>query len=149
MHFLSKNVRNIFGIKIILIRRNFFVFVSPAVHMLSTKRRRHDVLVMFGDVSYDVRNAPWRVNNKIKRKLTLFQWTPKKISSRVMKTFTLSLVLRTHENIDVFITLDENIFGIHSKRVNILCLLVQNILLLIWRIYKCLLCPCSLTCLVG
>ena len=37
-----------------------------------------------------------------------------------MKTFTFSLVLRTRENTDVFITLDENIFGIHSKRVNIL-----------------------------
>ena len=38
--------------KIILIRRNFFVFVSPAV-----ERRRHDVHVLFGDVTYDVRNA--------------------------------------------------------------------------------------------
>ena len=85
--------------------------------MLSTERRRHDVLVMFGDVSYDVRNAHWRVNNKIKRKFPLFQWTPKKFSSRVMKTFTFSLVIRTRENTDVFITLDENI---HSKRVNIL-----------------------------
>ena len=37
-----------------------------------------------------------------------------------MKTFTFSLVLRTRENTDVFITLDENIFGIHSKKVNIL-----------------------------
>ena len=37
-----------------------------------------------------------------------------------MKTFQFSLVLRTHENTDVFITLDDNIYGIHSKRVNIL-----------------------------
>ena len=37
-----------------------------------------------------------------------------------MKTFKFSLVLRTHENTDVFITLDDNIYGIHSKRVNIL-----------------------------
>ena len=37
-----------------------------------------------------------------------------------MKTFKFSLVLRTRENTDVFITLDENIFGIHYKRVNIL-----------------------------
>ena len=36
-----------------------------------------------------------------------------------MKTFKFSLVLRTHENTDVFITLDENIYGIHHKRVNI------------------------------
>ena len=42
-----------------------------------------------------------------------------------MKTFTFSLVLRTRENTDVFITLDENIFGIHSKRVNILYLSVN------------------------
>ena len=39
-----------------------------------------------------------------------------------MKTFKLSLVLRTRENTDVFITLDDNIYGIHSKRVNILYL---------------------------
>ena len=32
-------------------------FVSQAVHMLSTERRRHDVHVLFGDVTYDVRNA--------------------------------------------------------------------------------------------
>ena len=37
-----------------------------------------------------------------------------------MKTFKLSLVLRTRENTDVFITLDDNIYGIHSQRVNIL-----------------------------
>ena len=39
-----------------------------------------------------------------------------------MKTFKFSLVLRTSENTDVFITLDDNIYGIHSKRVNILYL---------------------------
>ena len=39
-----------------------------------------------------------------------------------MKTFKFSLVLRTRENTDVFITLDDNIYGIHSKRVNILYL---------------------------
>ena len=39
-----------------------------------------------------------------------------------MKTFKFSLVLRTHENSDVFITLDENIYGFHNKRVNILYL---------------------------
>ena len=36
-----------------------------------------------------------------------------------MKIFKFSLVLGTHENTDVFITL-ENIYGIHSKRANIL-----------------------------
>ena len=37
-----------------------------------------------------------------------------------MKTFKFSLVLRTRENTDIFITLGDNIYGIHSKRVNIL-----------------------------
>ena len=37
-----------------------------------------------------------------------------------MKTFKFSLVLRTCENTDVFITFDENIYGIDSKRINIL-----------------------------
>ena len=37
-----------------------------------------------------------------------------------MKTFKFSLVLRTRENADVFISLDDNIYGIHSKRKNIL-----------------------------
>ena len=40
--------------------------------MLSTERRRRDVHVLFGDVSYDVRNAHWRVNNKIKKENVLF-----------------------------------------------------------------------------
>ena len=39
-----------------------------------------------------------------------------------MKTFKFSLMLRIRENTDVFITLDDNIYGIHSKRVNILYL---------------------------
>ena len=51
----------------------FIFFVSPAFHMLSTERRHHDVHVLFGDVGYDVRSKHWRVNNKIKRKFTLFQ----------------------------------------------------------------------------
>ena len=37
-----------------------------------------------------------------------------------MKTFKFSLVLRTRENTDVFISLDDSIYGIHSKRINIL-----------------------------
>ena len=42
-----------------------------------------------------------------------------------MKTFKLSLVLRTRENTDVFISLDDNIYDIHSKRINILSLLLS------------------------
>ena len=37
-----------------------------------------------------------------------------------MKIFKFSLELRTRENTDVFITLDDNIYGIYCKRVNIL-----------------------------
>ena len=48
-----------------------------------------------------------------------------------MKTFKFSLVLRTRENTDVFITLDDNIYGNHRKRVNILyvCLLLTILIL--------------------
>ena len=42
-----------------------------------------------------------------------------------MKTFKFSLVLRTLENTVVFITLDENIYGIHRKTVNILYILAM------------------------
>ena len=46
-----------------------------------------------------------------------------------MKTFKFSLVLRTRENTDVFISviisLDDNIYGIHSKRINILYVLCR------------------------
>ena len=41
-----------------------------------------------------------------------------------MITFKLSLVLRTRENTDVFITRDDNIYCIHNKRVNILYILL-------------------------
>ena len=40
-----------------------------------------------------------------------------------MKTFKFSFVLRTRENTDVFISLNDNIYGIHSKRINILYVL--------------------------
>ena len=43
-----------------------------------------------------------------------------------MKTFKFSLVLCTRENTDVFITLDDNIYGIHSKRVNIIYIVNQH-----------------------
>ena len=43
-----------------------------------------------------------------------------------MKTFKFSLVLRTRENTDVFISLDDNIYGIHSKRINILYVYVMS-----------------------
>ena len=45
-----------------------------------------------------------------------------------MKTFKFPLVLRTRENTDVFISLDDNNYGIHSKRINILYVLVDHIL---------------------
>ena len=85
--------------------------------MFNTERQRHDVHVLFGDVNYDIRNAHWRVNNKIKRKFTLFQWIP----SKIFILCNENIQIRTRENTDVFITLDDNIYyGIHRKRVNIL-----------------------------
>ena len=44
-----------------------------------------------------------------------------------MKTFKFSLVLCTRENTDVFISLDDNIYGIHSKSINILHLFSKHI----------------------
>ena len=67
-----------------------FVFDSPAFYRLSTEHQRHDVHVLFGDFSYDVRNAHWRVNIKIKRKFTLF-------SVNTIKIFILC-----NENIQIF-----------------------------------------------
>ena len=87
--------------------------------LLSTERRRHDVHVLFGDVSYDVRN-PWCVNNKIKQENLLFFSEYHKIfisCNENIQIFTLAL----HSgNTDIFFTLDENVYGIHNKRVNIL-----------------------------
>ena len=58
--------------------------------MLSTERRRHDVHVLFGGVIYDVRNAHWRVNKKIKNNLLFF--------SEYHKFFFIS----GNENIQIF-----------------------------------------------
>ena len=52
-----------------------------------------------------------------------------------MKTFKFSLVLRTRENTDVSITLGDNIYGIHSKRVNILYLFLSSQKHDIWVVY--------------
>ena len=54
-----------------------------------------------------------------------------------MKTFKFSLVLRPRENADVFITLDDSIYGSHSKRVNILYLFhLITALLQIWGTFS-------------
>ena len=54
-----------------------------------------------------------------------------------MNTLKFLLVLCTCENTDVFITLDENIYGIHSKSVNILyiflCLFYISIFIFYFR----------------
>ena len=94
--------------------------------MLSIECRSHAFHVLFDDVSYDIRSMHWHVNNKIKRKFTLSSVNTIKtfisciVNSRYLKTFKFSLVLQTRENIHVFFTLDEHIYGIHSKTVNIL-----------------------------
>ena len=67
-----------------------FGFVSPAFHMLSTERRRHDVHVLFGDVRYDVRNAHWPVNNKKKKKIYSFSVN------------TIKIFISCNENIQIF-----------------------------------------------
>ena len=81
------------------------------------------MMFMFGDISYVIRNGYWHVNNKIKRKLTLFR--------EYHQIFTLcieKIQILTRENTDVFITLDEDIhvYGIHNKRVNILYIIAPN-----------------------
>ena len=109
MHFLDYNVRSILVTRLFSFAGTFFVFVFPALHMWNTERLRHDVHVLFGDVSYDIRNAHWRVNNWVKEILLFFQWIQWQFSSRVMKTFISLLVLRTHE-IMIF-------FLLHSMKI--------------------------------
>ena len=46
-----------------------------------------------------------------------------------MKPLKFSLVLRTRENTNVFITLDDNIYGILSKRVSILYIIFCTFML--------------------
>ena len=55
---------------------------------------------------------------KIKR-IFFFLVNTKYISSRELKTSKFSFVLRTHENSDVFTTLDEIYLVFTSKKVNI------------------------------
>ena len=74
-------------------------------------------------------------NNKIKRNFTLLKWIPLFFSSREIKTFKFSLVLCTRDKTDVFITLDENISGIQSKRVCIHC--ISRFLLVTWTFRWC------------
>ena len=57
---------------------------------------------------------------RIKRKFTFFLGEYQKYSSRELKTSKFSFVLRTHENSDVFNTLDEIYLVFTSKKVNIL-----------------------------
>ena len=58
--------------KLFWFAETFCFLFSPAFYMLNTERRCHDVHDLFGDVSYDVRNAHWRVHNKIKKENLLF-----------------------------------------------------------------------------
>ena len=52
-----------------------------------------------------------------------------------MKTFKFSLMLCTRENTDAFITLVENINGIHSKRANIFYTLMYTLDSIISNLY--------------
>ena len=53
---------------------------------------------------------------KIKRKFTFFSVNTKTISSHVLKISPISLVLRTRENADIFITFDEIYLVFTSKK---------------------------------
>ena len=60
---------------------------------------------------------------KNKKKIYCFSVNTKNILSHVLKISAISLVLRTREIADIYFnTFDENIFGIHLKKVNILYL---------------------------
>ena len=63
------------------------------------------------------------LNGKNKKKIYFFSVNTKYNSSNVLKISAISLVLCTREITDIFNTFDENIFGIHLKKVNILYLL--------------------------
>ena len=52
---------------------------------------------------------------KLLLKWSAFRYCPEKY--KIKRTFTF---FRTRENADIFSTFDENIFGIHLKKVNIL-----------------------------
>ena len=97
----------------------FFSLSLQRFTCFNTERRRPDVNVLFDDLSYDVRNAHLRVNNKIKRKFSHCSVYNINIFLSCNEN-----VLRTRENTAVFITLDESTsYGMHSKRVNILYIL--------------------------
>ena len=79
-----------FGNKIILIFQNFLL-LSLQCFTSSTEHQCHDVHVLFGDISYDVRSAHWHVNNKIKIKLPLFSVNTIKTFVKIL-TFSLNLM---------------------------------------------------------
>ena len=61
-----------------------------------------------------------------KTKIYFFSVTTKNISSHVLKISENSLVLRTREFTDIFITFD-SIFCIHLKKVNVLYIFVLSV----------------------
>ena len=91
------NLRNI------LETRLFHLPFQRSTCFKSIERGRHDVHVLFGGVSYDVRSAHWRVNNKIKRKFTLFSLnTIKKNYGFHWKKSKFSFFFSCNENIHIF-----------------------------------------------
>ena len=64
----------------------------------------------------------------INKKNYFFSVNTKYISSRELETSKFSFVLRTHENSDVFKTLDEiYLLRIHLKKLNILYVLAYSV----------------------
>ena len=95
----SQNVRNILVTRLFWFAKTFCSCHSSVLHAKHWKLMPWRSYFIWWLYSYDITNAHWCVKNKIKRKFTL---------------------LHNCENTDDFITLDENIYSIHNKRVNIL-----------------------------
>ena len=60
------------------------------------------------------------IKEKKKKKICPYSMNTITIFISCTENFQILLVLRTREKTDVFIILDENIYGIQSKRANIL-----------------------------
>ena len=68
----------------------------------------------FGYVSYDVRSAYWRVNNKIKKNYS-FSVNAMMVFISCGRAFKFTLVLRTRESTDALIMLD-GVFMVFSAK---------------------------------
>ena len=63
---------------------SFLDFHLSVSNVLFHPKFMTNVMILFDDISYDVRSAYWHVNNKIKIKFIFFSEHHKKISSHVI-----------------------------------------------------------------